>query len=297
MKTRNPQKNARPLALVASLIFLASACATSPTSLTPHEVGSGSWQGTAALLNYKLDTPESGSGGAAILKSGCTLILRNTHDKREYSIQLSPHRDSVFFDVPAGQYEGKRLTCPPYSKWDLTLFLKGEFPILDGKINYLGQETFRFTPDNQDMVFIQGDQKVVLEGLVANFRALPSSWHNAIVNPFTGKPLTETMASHQGPTRMDIHTERFIKKGEHPSASTALPLQTALEACDQTEQKRFPYRLGTLKYTATYQGGKLVDLSKTELNSFSDEFAVCLDRSLRAFKPLTPEKIVVTVSL
>lgn len=281
------------LALPLSLPLLWTGCATSPIEL--HERGGGQsdqspWSGTAILLNYAYDSTD-----ALTLSQGCTLILRNVNSGQDYSIRLPGTRHVALIGIPGGTYSGRSMSCPHYARWELQSFLKGGFTPVQDRINFLGKVIFRFGVKNQSLVTVDSGQTVVTEGLARDIASWPDSWKNALEDPFTRRPISPDMMERKPSYLLDIHTTGFLHQGERP-ASTA-DLENSLRACDLAEQESYPYRLGTLRYTAEYADRKLLNLTKTDHNSFSATFLSCLDRSLRGFQPDTASKLQVIVTI
>ena len=201
----------------------------------------------------------------------------------------------ALFDVPPGTYVAKLLTCQKYQKWELDNFLKGRIPVQADKINYLGKVSFNFAPDMNSMKTVNGDQKQATQSLMTDLWSLPKNWKLALYNPFTHQPIDQDMLVKKDIYRMDIHTSWTLKRGESiPSTSD---LESTLKECDQTEQKRFPYRLGVMTCTATYDQQVLKDLTHQGHHSFSDGFVSCVEQALRGYKPVSAALLKVTVSL
>jgi len=265
-------------------------CSSGPLEMRDHDMASQQWFGTAMLLNYEFKT-----GNQNILNDGCTLSFQNVEQNKEYFVKLKGKEQMALFDVPAGTYVAKLLTCQIFQKWEMDAFLKGKFTIEADKINYLGNVTFSFAPDGSALKMANGDQKVATQSLMSDLWSFPKEWKTAIFNPFTHLPISPEMLVKKDVYRVDIHTSWTLKQGE-PIPSTA-DLEETLKDCDQTEQKRFPYRIGTMTYTATYDKQVFKELTHQDHHSFSDGFTSCVEQALRTYKPVSPAFLKVTVSL
>jgi hypothetical protein len=276
---------------VLGCLLVVSGCSSSSVVLRPHSTDDTSWSSTAILLSYDLNTDDD-----SVLSEGCTLVLVNKDEQKDYEMKLPGRNHSVLFDIPAGNYVGKNLKCPGFHEWDLTEFLKGAFSIEVSKINYLGNVVFAFAPSNSGMTVRIGDQTAATESLSDTMSRLPASWKSAMFNPFTVKPITADMLTNvKAEHRMQIKTTFFLKTNQ-TRVSTA-DLEAALTRCDAEEQRRFAYRLGWLNYTATYENQLLTDLQKVEHDSFSDTFTSCIATALKIFKPATNVKFQVLVTI
>lgn len=265
-------------------------CASSPIALQERSADQAPWSGTAILLNYAYETSD-----AATLERGCTLTLHNTNSGRDYTIRLPGRQGMALADIPVASYIGKSMSCPHYVKWELQSFLKGGFTPVLGRINYLGKVIFRFGSNNQSLQTVDSGQAAVTQSLATDIASWSSSWKAALENPFTRQPIAPEMLQAQQSYLLDVHSTRFLHEGEKPVTTTSL--EDALRACDLAEQERFPYRLGTLHYTAVYENRKLQSLKKTDHNSFSGTFRSCLDKSLSDFQPDSSSKLQVDVSI
>jgi hypothetical protein len=280
----------RCLLLVLACITTLSSCSTSSVVLRPHSTDDTAWSSTAVLLVYDLNSDDD-----SVRNEGCTLVLFNHDDQIDYEMKLPGRNHSVLFDLPAGRYSGKNLKCPGFRQWDLTEFLKGSFSIQTSKINYLGKVVFAFAPSNAEMTVKIGDQTATTDSLTDVMGRLPQSWKTALYNPYTSKSITADMLNKKAQHRMEIKTTFFLKTNQTRIATN--DLETALTLCDSDEQHRFPYRLGWLSYSATYENGLLMDVQKDEHDSFSDSFTSCIVTALKIFKPTTNVKFQVLVTI
>jgi hypothetical protein len=261
------------------VLAAASGCST-PVKLKNLSFEGGTWTGTAALLNYTLETQN-----ASILQSGCTLALKSVSSQPlAYEVHLDAHAHFAIFEAPAAQYEAKELRCSDGTKWVLTSFLKGRFSITAGKINFLGQTRFIFSPQNKDLTVTEGAQKETTAALLDDLRILPQGWSGALFNPFTYKPITTDMLVAESSYNLDVHARSTRKKGDMGSFNPS-QLVGALRACDLDEQHRFPYRIGTIRTTATYKDGDLQSLVENGRDSFSEGFTACIESALRNLRP------------
>jgi len=276
------------LALVFGMVQVG--CSSGPIELKDHDLASQQWVGTAVLLNYELNTTNEN-----IRNDGCTLSFHNLESGQDYEIRLRSKEQMALFDVPAGTYVGKLLTCQKYQKWELETFLKGKIAVEADKINYAGKVFFNFAADGSALKTVNGDQKQATQSLMLDLWSLPKEWKSALYNPFTHQSIESSMLIKKDAYRMDIHTSWTLKRGEAiPSTEN---LEARLKECDQTEQKRFPYRVGTMMYTATYDRQVLASLNHQDHHAFSDGFVSCVEQALRTYKPVSPEPLKVTVSL
>ncbi|MDR3607089.1 MAG: hypothetical protein P4M08_06900 [Oligoflexia bacterium] len=273
--------------LAAPCVGWIQGCSTPPIQLTQPGLNEGPWTGTAALLNYTIVTD-------------CTLFLKNAAatagGRRLYALELNPRRHFAFFEAPVAQYQADSLKCADGTKWEVTDFLKGGFSLTAGQINYLGLIEFRTEIGDRGLSVVQAGQKETTLALMEDLKTLPARWHSKIFNPFTNKPITAKMLEVKNSYQLSVQTKITRKKGEKPSIQTA-SLVSALQACDNDEQRRFPYRIGTLRMTATYQDGKYMGLRDESSNSFSDEFIQCLEKSLKDYKAAPNSRIEVTLTL
>jgi hypothetical protein len=281
----------RCLFWVLSCLTILSGCASSSVILRPHSTDDTAWSSTAVLLSYDLNTDDD-----SVLSEGCTLVLFNKDEQKDYEMKLPGRNHSVLFDIPTGNYSGKTLKCPGFREWDLSEFLKGSFSIQVSRINYLGKVVFAFAPANSGMTVRLGDQTAATDSLNETMGRLPQSWKMALFNPFTVKPITADMlTSGKSQHRMQIKTTFFLKTNQTKISTT--DLEEALTRCDADEQHHFPYRLGWFAYTATYENQLLTDLQKEDHDSFSDTFTSCIATALKIFKPTTNVKFQVSVTL
>lgn len=280
----------RCLLTVLACLIVFSSCSTSSVVLRPHSTDDTAWSSTAVLLAYDLNSDDE-----SVQSEGCTLVLFNHDDQINYEMKLPGRTHSVLFDLPAGSYSGKNLKCPGFRQWDLTEFLKGSFSIETGKINYLGKVVFAFAPGNSAMTVKIGDQTATTDSLMDVMSRLPQSWKAAFYNPFTSKPITAEMLNKKSEHRMQIKTTFFLKTNQTRIATN--DLETALTLCDSDEQHRFPYRLGWLSYSATYENELLTGIQKDDHDSFSDTFTNCIVTALKIFKPTTNVKFQVLVTI
>jgi hypothetical protein len=265
-------------------------CSSGPIELKDHDLASQQWVGTAVLLNYELNTNNEN-----IRNDGCVLNFHNLESNQDYAITLRGKEQMALFDLPAGTYVGKLLTCQKYQKWELDSFLKGKIAVEADKINYAGKVFFNFAPDMSALKTVNGDQKQATQSLSSDLWSLPKEWKSALYNPFTHQPIEPEMLVKKDLYRMDIHTSWTLKRGEKIPSTT--DLEARLKECDQTEQKRFPYRLGMMTYSATYDAQVLASLTHQDHHSFSDGFVSCVEQTLRTYKPVSPQPLKVTVSL
>jgi hypothetical protein len=275
-------KIARLLSLLApfTLAFAAASGCSSPVKLTNLSFESDQWTGTAALLNYTLETKN-----ASILQLGCTLALKSvSRQPLAYEVHLDALAHFVIFEAPAAQYEVKELRCSDGTKWVLTDFLKGRFSVAAGKINFLGLTRFIFSPQNKDLTVTEGAQKETTAALSEDLKILPRGWSGAFFNPFTEKPITTDMLVAESAYNLDVHARSTRKKGDMGSFNPSQLVGT-LRACDLEEQHRFPYRIGTIRTTAVYKDGDLQSLIENGRDSFSDGFTACIESALRNLKP------------
>jgi hypothetical protein len=256
--------------------LLVFGCSSSSVILKPHSTDDTAWSSTAVLLAYDLNSDDE-----TLQSEGCTLVLVNTEDENNYEMKLPGRNHSVLFDVPAGSYAGKTLKCPGFHQWDLTEFLKGPFRIQTSRINYLGKVSFAFAPGNSGMTVRIGDQTAATDSLTDAMGRMPQSWKSALYNPFTSKPISPDM---------------FFLKTNQTRISTD-DLELALTHCDAEEQHHFPYRVGWLTYSATYENQLLTELTKEEHHAFSDSFTTCITNTLKIFKPSTNVKFQVLVTI
>jgi hypothetical protein len=273
-------------AVFGFLMVFAAGCGTAALDLKELEPKGGEWTGTAILFNYDLSTTDT-----AIRTDGCSLTLHELETDRDYVIQLAGQKHSVLFEIPAGVYKGKVLACPHYSKGDLGTFVNLE----PGKINYLGETVFEFDHDSNLAKMTQADQTETARSLAGDFKALPAAWRTAVYNPFTHRPITEAMVDVKSAHQLKVSTKHFLKKGE-TAASTSV-LESNLKGCDAAEQKKYPYRVGTLSYAATYEKRVLQSLKKEGENSFSNDFVSCVEQTVRDFRPDSDAKVDVKVTL
>jgi hypothetical protein len=210
-------------------------------------------------------------------------------------IQLPGQKHSILFEIPAGVYKGKLLACPHYSKGDLSAFVKGAFNLEAGKINYLGETVFEFDRDSNLAKMTQADQTETARSLAGDLKTLPAAWQTALFNPFTHRPITGAMIDVKSVHQLKVATKHFLKKGEAKAPTSVL--ESNLQGCDATEQRKYPYRVGTLSYSATYEKRVLQSLKKEGENSFSNDFVSCVDQAIRDFKPETDAKVEVKVTL
>lgn len=279
----------RCLLSVLGSVLIFSACSTSSVVLRPHSTDDTAWSSTAVLLAYDLNSDDESVQG-----EGCTLVLLNRDEQREYEMKLPGRNHSVLFDIPSGTYSGKNLKCPGFRQWDLTEFLKGSFTIETSRINYLGKVLFGFAPGNSGMTVKIGDQNAATESLNDAVGRIPQSWKMALYNPFTAKAITTDMLSGKD-HRMQIKTTFFLKVNQTRISTN--DLESSLTRCDADEQHRFPYRLGRLSYSATYENQLLTNLTKDDHHSFSDTFTSCIVTALKTFKPTTNVKFQVLVTI
>jgi hypothetical protein len=145
------------------------------------------------------------------------------------------------------------------------------------------------------MTIKKGDQGVVTKSILSDLDHISDGWKKYLFNPFTHQPIDPGMLVKKSIYRMDIKTTYYTKKGE--SGPSTKSLEADLNACDEAEQNAFPYRLGTLTFTATYESEKLTDLKKENHHSFSDGFTACIEKSFGNFTPAKDTKFKVVVSI
>lgn len=277
-----------------ALTLVAFSCTTATIRLDPNDLPAAAspWTTTGILLSYEV--PEK----------NCELQIKNLADATEYSIPLQEGRHTVLISAPKGGYQGERLVCPRFRKWELQRFLRKEVELTPSKINYIGHAKFDLDDTGKELTVLFGDRKRDTDGLALGFKTLPAPWRKAVVSAATGKPLRETMTStsNEWDERLKIKTKRFAATAEDKVGATdgepMKGLNSGLAACDQEEQSRYSLRLGRLHYLATYVEGKLQNLEKkTNDHAFSDELEHCFEDIFQKFSPSSADKFEVTIEL
>jgi hypothetical protein len=279
------------LLLATSLLFsssLFSGCGSASFEIKPHEALSSEWSGTGLLLDYDLLHLAH--------SDDCTLVFQNSEQEQGYRLKLRAASHMVLADIPPGTYTGKTLACSHFQDWELNQFLKGPFTIAPGKINYLGKVTFAFSKDQSAMTVNLGDQTEVTDDINTDVSHFPDTWKSFLFNPFTQRPIDRETLTKKTAYRLDVRTTYFLKASEASGPSTK-GLQASAEECEIMELRTFPYRLGNLSYTGTYEGRKLVKLKKEGHNSFSDAFTSCIEQSFNDFTPADGTKLKVVISI
>ena len=266
-----------------SLILL-SACASSPillqnTSHTPKQ--------TSLLLNYSLSNPAQPEW-----TDTCSITLRKVDSNTEYQAPLKPQVKSLLISVPPGDYRIERLFCNKGGNWPLENFGAARVIASPGRINYLGNFNFQISKNKNTFEFLEdhGSRESTLQAFRDTLSTLDKQQKQQLVSAYNEKPIDAQWIENKINYRRGIvsHT----KGKDVPLASPELT------PCDTAENKTNPVLLGFLSYQAVYEGDHLIELNPaSHMNTFSDTYVACIEKSLRLFKPGISKKVKYDINL
>jgi hypothetical protein len=140
------------------------------------------------------------------------------------------------------------------------------------------------------------DPEELVNAVHSDFENFPGDWIHSLFNPFTSRPIDSQAIAKQKTYDLHIHTSYVLKSGETSGPSTK-GLEASIDECEIREIHVYPYRLGTLTYTGTYEGQKLLELKKEDHHSFSDVFTSCIEQSFNNFVPADDTHFKVVLSI
>ncbi len=272
-------------ALVLTVIF--TSCATTITRLEPFDGDADAKGTTAMLISYELTQKE------------CELQVKNLADGQLYDFPLEERAGYALVKAPQGGYQATQLSCANYKTWELRKFLRDPAELQKGKTTYLGHVRFVSENEGKDLTIDFGDRKNDTTKLIALQGKLPAGVKKNLVTASTHKPIRSEMLSADQDFQLKLKFTKVTGSAGGESGDVGTDsLSKALAACDLEEQKEYTLRLGHMKWRATYEKSKPIQLEKLiNQHAFSDRLERCFEGALDRFQLTGLDKLIVDLEL
>ncbi len=225
---------------------------------------------------------------------GCRLKLENIRTRKEVFVSLKKDNAAVYKELEPGRYFGTRMSCSTTGIWNLENLFGLGFDVEAGKVSYLGKVVFEFAKGELGS-FRQGTRKANHEALNGALESVPPADRGAIVSGYSRRPIFAAATGADGPEGFDV----YAKGLEDPNINLS-DLMSRLKRCATDDAKDDPVRFGHLQYVAIYRGGVFTEMKESasetsEAHALNRNFLICVDNSLRTFKPLAKNEVEVRV--
>ncbi len=225
---------------------------------------------------------------------GCRLKLENLKARKEVFVSLKKDTTVIYKELEPGRYFGTRLSCSTTGIWNLENLFGLGFDVEAGKVSYLGKVVFDFAKGELSS-FKQGTRQESQNALSAAIESLPSGDAGALVSAYSRRPIVASSIGSEGAEGFDVYA-----KGLNNPDTTLSDLMSRLKRCAVDDAKDDPIRLGHIQYVATYRAGVFADMKEAAsetapTHALRRSFLICVDNSLRTFKPPAKNDVEVRV--
>lgn len=210
-------------------------------------------------------------------QDGCVVEFRSIQKQEKYNLQIDWGRDSLFAEVPSGDYEFHDMTCGRYN-WDLSEREWLRFHVAQGKISVLVPTKIRIS--DKLMIYAESlpahkNQKSVL-GL---WKKMSVENQQRLISAYNQKTISESMfVEGAGYYRYEY------KVGKGFSTKRSDFEYSRYRKCYELEHQKNPLSLGMLKLQAGWNKNEFRISTLADANLYSADFINCVYQKIEIAK-------------